>query len=73
MQWGENFLSMGGKEILIKTMLQSIPVYVMGLLSYLDWCVMIWLKPLAIFGGVQIMVSGRPIGAHGKAHKIEVL
>lgn len=30
-QWGENYLSSGGKEILIKALIQAIPVYVMGI------------------------------------------
>lgn len=30
-QWGETFLSSGGKEIMIKAVLQAIPVYVMGI------------------------------------------
>ncbi|EEC76673.1 hypothetical protein OsI_14649 [Oryza sativa Indica Group] len=34
--WGENHLSMGGKEVLIKAVLQAIPVYVMGIFKIPD-------------------------------------
>ena len=35
-QWGENYLSSGGKEILIKAVIQAIPVYVMGIFKLPD-------------------------------------
>lgn len=35
-QWGENYLSSGGKEILIKAVMQAIPVYVMGIFKLPD-------------------------------------
>lgn len=35
-QWGENFLSSGGKEVLVKAIIQAIPVYVMGLFKLPD-------------------------------------
>lgn len=35
-QWGENFLSSGGKEILIKAVLHAILVYVMGIFKLPD-------------------------------------
>jgi hypothetical protein len=31
--WKEKFLSMGGKEILLKAIIQSIPVYVMAVFN----------------------------------------
>ncbi len=34
--WGENFLSSGGKEIMLKAVIQAIPVYVMGLFKLPD-------------------------------------
>lgn len=34
--WGENHLSSGGKEVLIKAVLQTIPVYVMGIFKIPD-------------------------------------
>lgn len=36
LQWGDSFLSSGGKEVLIKAVIQAIPVYVMGVFKLPD-------------------------------------
>jgi hypothetical protein len=54
--WSERNMSQAGKDILIKSVAQALPTYIMGVFKL----------PLALCGGVQRMVEGRHIGVLGK-------
>jgi hypothetical protein len=54
--WSERNMSQAGKDILIKSVAQALPTYIMGVFKL----------PLALCGGVQRVVEGRHIGVLGK-------
>ena len=61
--WKEKMLSMGGKEILLKSIAQVVPVYAMMVFNIpKKMCVKVLLMPLRSSGGVMMMSKRGCIG-----------
>ncbi|XP_060216704.1 uncharacterized protein LOC132644143 [Lycium barbarum] len=66
--WQSNMLSYGGKIVLIKSVLQSLPIYTLSALSPPKGTITLMEKHFARFSGVPKMIRGNTIGVLGKIY-----